>query len=166
VNDVVVITGIRELAVASHDLVRERVQRACGDTTLMIFGGAIGVDTVALHAAGTFKPAGGSRPQLVAIVPFTRRDQPMEARVTLDHFAHVIRELGLPQGREAYLQRNDVMLERAEAVNHARKDDQHSLLLAFTDGRTTGGTAYTIREAKKLGIRTEVVTVKSEKRRS
>jgi len=156
-NDVVVITGIRELHPNSRHLVAERVQAVCGETSVMVFGGALGVDTEALIAAGEYNPHGP--PQRVVVVPFTLKHQPNEAQKAIRYFAHVVRELGLPQGRSAYLQRNDVMLERAAAVNQARKNDQHSLLLAFTDGRKTGGTAYTIKEAKKLGIRTVIVTV-------
>jgi len=156
-NDVVVITGIRELHPNSHHLVAERVQAVCGAASVMVFGGALGVDTEALIAAGEYNPHGP--PQRVVVVPFTLRHQPAEAQRAIRYHAHVVRELGLPQGRSAYLQRNDVMLERAAAVNRARKNDQHSLLLAFTDGRKTGGTAYTIREAEKLGIRAEIVTV-------
>ena len=156
--DVVVITGIRELHSSSRHRVAERVQAVCGKASTMIFGGALGVDTEALIAAAEYALYGP--PERIVFVPFTRESQPAAAQKAIHQYAHIVRELDLPQGRSAYLRRNDAMLERAVAVNQASRSADRSLLLAFTDGRERGGTAYTIRKAAQLGIRTEIVTVK------
>lgn len=135
----VTITGIRDLHPASEPDVELAIAEvfAMGATELR-FGGALGADTVALVAAAHLRPAGAS---LVVFVPCTLAHQPAEARRAIEKCADSVIELRLPPQPWAYLRRNDAMLKGA--VDY---------LLAFTDGRSAGGTAYTMEAAEKLKI--------------
>jgi hypothetical protein len=75
------------------------------------------------------------------ILPTTVADQPLVAARAIDRFADVVIELGLPAGEAA-----SVMARNRILVAGARK------VLAFTDGRTTGGTAWTIDHARNEGL--------------
>lgn len=98
------------------------------------------MDTVALRAACSVAVVDGFfRPRLRVFVPWTVERQPEEARAAIRRCADEVVELRLTVS-DAYLRRNDAMLDGATE------------LLAFTDGRAKGGTAYTIRKAGKLGI--------------
>lgn len=144
---ITVISGIRELHPSSYADVELAVLDETDIATTMRFGGALGVDTVALRAAGP------SEIRKSVFVPFRVRDQPEAAREAIENCANDIVELRFAKHSSAYLRRNDAMLDGADR------------LLAFTDGRDTGGTAYTIREAKKRNIETIIVPVLSAQSR-
>lgn len=160
--DVVVITGIRKLHPDSVPVVQMRVRQLCAQRVgggryddsnaakTMVFGGALGVDTVAIDAATIASPKGP--PRRVLIVPFKLKDQPTEAQKKA-LFAHEIVELDLRRSVYAYLRRNDAMLKRAEGA-------ASSLVIGFTDGREEGGTYYTIDRARRLGLPVEEVQVR------
>lgn len=145
---ITVVSGIRELDPGSIPdvelaLAEELAQPGLTEVRL---GGALGVDTVAL-AAACFGPP---HVRVVVVVPFTLDKQPALARQQVQACRTVgVLELRLPAGKSAYLRRNDKMLEGAQR------------LLAFTDGRTSGGTAYTIDRARRLGLEVDVVPVGS-----
>ncbi len=140
---IVAFTGIREADPREADEIEMAVLDviAAGATELR-FGGALGADTMALEAAGR---QGGIR--RVVYVPFTVADQPKEAREVIARSATVVHELRLPHGKRAYLQRNRAMLEGAHRV------------VAFTDGRQTGGTQHTMNVAREMRIPVTVVPV-------
>lgn len=120
-----------------------------GRSSTLRFGGAIGVDSVALNAAHQAR-----RPRhrliFIVIVPAKLADQPEHARLTALRCADQIIELGFPRGAKwAYLRRNDRLLDGAQR------------LLAFTDGRQTGGTAYTIERAIQRKLDVQIVRVQS-----
>lgn len=147
-NMVTAVTGIRDLSTASYAdvelVVLEEATLAAG----MRFGGAAGTDTVALAAlceAPIYKQV---------IVPHRLRDQPREAAQIARRCADETIELKLPKSRTAPLRRNDELLSEA------------ARLLAFSDGRESGGTFYTIREARALGLDVVVVPVLSEEETS
>lgn len=138
---VVAVTGIRDLdpgSVPDVDLAVVEEARRAGE---MRFGGARGSDTVALRAAC------GLDIERVVYVPFRLRDQPEDARHAVRTCASRIVEMRLVRERSSYRRRNEALLRGA------------SLLLAFTDGIDTGGTAWTIRRARALGIPVSVVPV-------
>lgn len=140
---IVVFTGIREIDPRMTDEVELAVLEEIGTgATELRFGGALGSDTLALLAVCSVKDA-----RKVGYVPFTVYDQPQEAREVLQSCADEVVELRLPKSKRAYLDRNLMMLEGADR------------LVAFTDGRTEGGTAYTIRNAEKLGLPVAIVPV-------
>lgn len=108
--------------------------------TELRLGGAMGTDTVAIETVC-------GDPRIVVYVPWTVREQPSAAREAIARCAQVFVELALPRNNAAFLRRNDVMLAGANR------------LLAFSDGRAGGGTAYTIRQAARHRIPTDVVPV-------
>jgi predicted amidophosphoribosyltransferase len=140
---IVAVSGIRDLSEASIADVELAAIEEATEVDEMRFGGAAGVDTAALAAicdAPIYK---------TVIVPYRLRDQPHNAtQVAKDCADHII-EMRLPRSRTAPLRRNDLLLDGADR------------LLAFTDGRETGGTYYTIQEATERGLDVVVVPVVS-----
>lgn len=143
-RNIVVISGIRDLAPQSHADVEIAVADAVVDADEMRFGGALGVDTVALVAA---REAADVETALRVFVPGLLAAQPRTAIQAIKACADEVVELGMRPTRDSYLRRNDAMLKGA------------SRLWAFTDGRTTGGTAYTIERALATGVKVETVQV-------
>jgi predicted amidophosphoribosyltransferase len=143
----IAITGIRDLARRSYPTVEIAILEALAvpGLTTLYFGGALGVDSVALEAAGPYAHA----VDLVVVVPFTVDKQPREAQWVIETWADKIVELKQAFSKSAYLRRNDEMVRRADRV------------LAFTDGHDSGGTAYTIRKAEALGKPIDIVLVES-----
>lgn len=138
----VVISGIRDLADSSVSDVEEVIRSLLkADPAVVIVGGARGVDTVALRTAAAIAPG-----KILVVVPGRVRDQPAQARGVIERSgAHGIAEMNLdPRHPGSYHARNRRMLSEAD------------VLLAFTDGRKTGGTGSTIQEALKRGIPVEI----------
>ena len=142
---ITVVTGIRDLSPESYPDVEMAVVEEVADASEVRFGGAIGSDTVALAAACDADPF----VMLRAFVPWTLADQPSRAREVLQLCARDIVELRLPRKRWAPIRRNERMLAGADRV------------LAFTDGRTKGGTASTIRKARTAGLEVVEIPVRS-----
>jgi hypothetical protein len=161
---IVAISGIRaidpimeaEVDMAMMDVVSEMDGDGADEIR---FGGALGLDTMALEAVRNQPPArlirdeGGSRLvstiRKIVITPFTVRDMSLRARnVAVECSNHIV-EMRLPKTKRAYLDRNEALLNGADR------------LVAFTDGRRTGGTAWTIRRAEALRIPTRIVAVRS-----
>src|SRR5690242_2771807 len=86
------VTGIRDLACTSEYIVDGMIaiEIALGVEELR-FGGAIGVDTIALCAASVRRIS--RTPVLRVIVPATVADQPLVAARPIDRFADVVIEL-------------------------------------------------------------------------
>ena len=139
-QEILVVSGNRDLAPEYEPLVTLETLDAAAMADEIRIGGALGVDTVALKALC-------GEENVSVYVPFTLADQPPAARRAIESCAADIRELRLPRSKQAYLDRNRRMLEGA------------SRLLAFTDGRETGGTAYTINLARRMGLHVSVVHV-------
>jgi predicted amidophosphoribosyltransferase len=138
---IVAVSGIRDLSAASIADVELTAIEEATDVDEMRFGGASGVDTAALAAiceAPILK---------TVIVPHRLRDQPPDVATVAKSCADRVIELGLPKSRVAPLRRNDALLDGADR------------LIAFTDGRETGGTYYTIQEAHERGLDVVVVPV-------
>lgn len=140
---IVAFTGIRDVDPRMSDVIDMAVldEVAAGATELR-FGGAIGSDTIALEAA-----CDHGSPRRVVYVPFRVGQQPWAARRAIEHCADEIVELDLPSGKRAFLVRNDAMIKGVQRV------------VAFTDGRTTGGTHYTSSRAERAGIPVSIVPV-------
>jgi hypothetical protein len=145
---IVAVSGIRDLSPQSYADVELAIIEEMIDVDEMRFGGALGVDTVALRVACELADV---ETTLVVIVPCSAADQPREAREAFACASRIV-ELGLPRSRGAYLRRNDVLLDGADK------------LIAFTDGRATGGTAYTIERATRAGLDVRIVPVSSNTR--
>lgn len=146
----IAITGIRDLARRSYPTVEIAVLETLSipGLTTLYFGGALGVDSAALEAVGPYAHA----VDLVVIVPFTVDKQPREARRVIETWADKIVEMKQVFSKAAYLRRNDEMIRRSDRV------------LAFIDGRESGGTAYTIQKAEALNKPVDIVPVESSVR--
>ena len=147
---IVAITGHRDLHDASVPVVERTMAHEAPTATEIRFGGAIGVDTAALEACCFLRQE--VWPELIVIVPCRVADQPKAARAVIKSCADEVIELDLPREGCSSLRRNDALLKGADR------------LVAFTDGRTTGGTWYTIQKARELGIEVEIVEVRTSKR--
>ncbi len=130
---IIAITGIRDIHLDSHQIVESVIfayVKAFPEAHFY-FGGARGVDTIALevaHEGGAF---------CKVIVPFTVGDQPTEAADTIRKCAREIREMKLPHGRRAFLMRNEALIHPAD------------LVLGFTDVKLEGGTHHAMTLARK-----------------
>jgi len=141
---IVAFTGIREIAPTMTDEVEMAVLDAvAAGATELRFGGANGADAMALAAACRIPV----RRRL--FLPFTIHDAPPVTRELAARCAIDLVELDFARAKNSYLRRNDRMIDGAARV------------VAFTDGRETGGTAYTMKAAAKAGIPVTTVTVAS-----
>jgi len=104
------------------------------------FGGARGADTDALQYIAKTQPAS----ERIVVVPNRLADQPVAVRSIIQRDATRIIELG-NSGPGRYQVRNQYM------VNHADR------VVAFTDGRKTGGTFNTITYANTQGKGVELI---------
>lgn len=146
----VAISGVRDIS--PHDL--PVIEGIVSDILFekpeeIFFGGARGVDTVALAAACAILQ--GSRPpKLTVIVPKRLKDQPFEAQEWIKECADEVIELKAARlDIEAYRRRNMELIRRADG------------LVAFWDGRS-GGTGMTIELAHEAGIPVEVIEILGE----
>lgn len=154
----IVITGPRDLITTPGSgggdvVVRREVAAMVAAPALgVVFGGARGVDTVALEAAGRARGR-TKRPYLLVVVPGRVDEQPYPSAVTIREWADEIIELRLPLARPvSFSTRNSRML-----VEAARRspDGVEPLLAAFPPehGLQQGGGTYdTIRRAAGLGV--------------
>lgn len=145
----VAITGNRRLAEVDIGIIRAAVRRRVLDKSVkeLIFGGAIGADTVALAEALAARPAIGT-PQITVVLPMTVLDQPIAARPFI-YQADTIVEMKQSRrvGNGMYRTRNEEMVRRAGRV------------VAFWDGVERGGTWMTMNIARRAGKPVEVVII-------
>lgn len=155
---IVAITGHRKLTPADAALVTARVESLIYEVrpAAVIFGGAVGVDTVALaaahhhvsHRGGTVR---AHHSRLVVIVPDVVRAQPHEAREAIRLYADEVVEMRNPikraDGWAAYHARNHEMVLRADVV------------LGFWDGDTRSGTGSCLAHAQRMGRGVWVETI-------
>ena len=147
---IVAITGHRKLSPADAALVTARVEALIYDVrpSVVIFGGAVGVDTVALAAARHHRSHHGGtvrahRSRLVVIVPDTVTAQPHEAREAIracaDEVVEMRHTITRTDGWAAYHLRNEAMVDRATHV------------LGFWDGDVRTGTGSCLAYASRMG---------------
>jgi len=142
---IIAVTGIRDIAeVSAPDVLLATIDAAVASKE-MLFGGAKGADTQALDAA-----CGITRCRV--ILPAFLSSQPLEARTVIRDCADVIEELAHPAfpKAEAYYARNRALVDGADR------------LLAFTDGKTSGGTHWTMQYAASRGVPVDAVSVVRE----
>lgn len=140
----VAVTGIRDLHPDSGPLVRRVITALAQSCEEMRFGGARGVDTLALQAAH----ATGGNCRLVVVVPGRLHEQPSCARDAAERYAHHIVELRQRLCRDAFLRRNVRLVEGVD------------LLAAFPDQQGRGGTGHAMREAQRRRIRVQTTIVR------
>lgn len=144
---VMAVCGIRALHPDSEPEVELAVAQEIGDgATELRFGDAAGTDQVALGAACI---VGAADVTLRAFVVGNAGSVPRSRRPLIESCADVV-YLGLrPGAKWAYERQAEALLDGADR------------LLAFTDGRTHGGTWDAIQKARRAGIEVEVVQVLS-----
>lgn len=159
----VIVSGIRDPSPIGERAVQQKIAEVIEQYPLgFIFGGARGVDTIALRAAyekraaprGTRPPA--HMPNLVVIVPGTVLTQPPEAAAAIGNFADESIELRLDLARSAaYATRNGRMVTEGRL----RDPDERPILLAFPTPGVTGGTRMTMDIAQSWGLTLDVVEI-------
>lgn len=158
---IVAITGHRKLSPDDAALVTARVEALIYDVrpSVVIFGGAVGVDTVALAAAQHHRSHHGGtvrahRSRLVVIVPDVVAAQPHEAREAIRLYADEVVEMRhtitRTDGWAAYRLRNEAMVDRAARV------------LAFWDGDARTGTGSCLAYAQRMGRGVWIETIGKE----
>lgn len=104
------------------------------------FGGARGADTDALEYISKTQPLS----ERIVVVPNRLEDQPAAAQAVIREHASFVIELK-NEGSGRFQARNMYMVDRADQV------------VAFTDGRESGGTYNTIQYAKSQGKTVEII---------
>lgn len=140
----VAVTGHRAITAADAEV----VERTVAEYPLCewVFGGAVGVDTVALRAAR----AAASVAWLEVIVPGAIAQQPREARAAIEECADAVTELrGNLATPQAYHARNLALVAAASEV------------LVFTDGLPSG-TRQCAETAREQGRPVRVVEIGGE----
>lgn len=118
----------------------------------MRFGGALGVDTIALAAAA----AADGNATLRVFCPGRVRDLPRLAQgIAVDHADAFVELQGDPSSAASYHARNRAMVDGTAGLPPC------DVLLAFSDGRPGGGTQATIDYASRR-VRVVVLPVETE----
>jgi hypothetical protein len=163
----IVVTGVRDLPPrqTAHRLVQAKMAAVvAGGCAGIIFGGARGVDTVALVAAHDARGGDARRwqngvgvaPKLVVIVPGTVAQQPIGAKAAIARCADETIELGLDVQRAAsYHTRNGKMITEGRLRDPA----ESPIVCAFPTGDATGGTRNTMKVAAQWGLTVEETIV-------
>jgi len=168
---IVVCTGHRKIADSKHEmLIWQAVKKAICRADEMVFGGAMGFDALALHAAWTWKTF-ANNPQhadhvrekygdkmakcdLVVVVPATIKEQPEITKRLIAYFEKAtpgyirVLELNLAYNAETLKKRNHVMCDRTDFPDTGE-------VLAYWSGEHKSGTYSCIhyaRERKKLPV--------------
>lgn len=120
-----------------------------GEVDVILFGGAIGGDTIALRGALHFRR--GTIPRLGVVVPDTVKHQPISTQ-EFTYKADFVVELKNPITSDnrflAYTLRDQYIV------------DQATSFLAFYSGNPITGTGKTVRMAQRKGIPVQVVTIR------
>lgn len=131
----------------ARDAIRSLVANPKVDT--LVFGGAIGLDTVCLEAALEFR-TDRNRPELMVFVPNRVDDQPAPAARAIRR-ADVVLEMKNPitasDGYKSFKLRNQRMVEFA------------GVLVAFWNGDPKTGTGHAVAYARKIGRKVVIITV-------
>lgn len=149
-NRWVVVTGVRDLDAEDAKTVTEVMR----DTVVpgasgIIFGGARGVDTIALIAAWQY---GNGQPRIV-IVPGVLTQQPFGAADAIRRYATTLIELGLPLDQPKSFQiRNERMLTEGFLHDAA----EQPIVAAFPNATALkGGTRNCMLAARRRGLHVE-----------
>ncbi len=155
---IVAITGSRSVTEADAAHVARIVEALVYEVrpAEIIFGGAVGVDTIALAAAQHHRSCGGRtvrahRSRLVVIVPDVVAAQPHAAREAIrlyaDEVVELRRKITRADGFAAYHARNREMVDRATTV------------LGFWNGDPRSGTHACLAYAARIGRDAWVETI-------
>jgi hypothetical protein len=153
----VVVTGIRSPTPEGAETVAGKLTAVVGRRPAgIIFGGAAGVDTIALKAAATARRSADT-PKLVVIVPGLVGQQPREAQRFINMHSDETIELGLDLSRPgSYAARNGRMITEGRL----RDETETPILLAFpADNGIQGGTTMTIDLAAGWGVEIDRVPI-------
>ena len=120
----------------------------------IIFGGAIGVDSIALIYALQFRAQAATKlPKLTVIVPDEVSNQPKSTRevtALANQIIELKNEITDTDGYKAYRVRNEEMVKRADRI------------VAFWNGVPRSGTFMTINLAKKYKKAYEIIDIQGK----
>jgi uncharacterized phage-like protein YoqJ len=145
------ITSHRKFTAADMGKARRAIKSLIENPNVerILFGGAIGLDTICLEAALEFRTT-PSKPELVVIVPNRIQHQPRQAQRAI-HRADTVLELGLPitldDGYRAYKVRNTKIVEASDVIVALWNEDPQT------------GTGHAVGVAKKMGKKVIIVKV-------
>lgn len=146
----------------TNELVEDKMIRIVENPYIraIIFGGAMGIDTIALYYALKWKVS--DYPKLIVVVPNIIGNQPKETWEITKKADQIIemKQSYKELGNQIYKNRNMKMFDIALQITRENKSE--ILLLAFWEYVTMySGTYSTICTAKKLGIRSEIVDIRN-----
>jgi len=156
-----VITGHRDIADSYRGKVEINVRATLllGEYDRIILGGAKGVDTIALRAAGMAKHEGNF--EVIVMVPDRVGNQPEGSQIAIRRHADKVielqKEITRADGWYSFKNRNIQML------NLALEYEGKKTLLAFCDG-SPSGSQHAINQAKEKGFEVEVIEVQKYRR--
>jgi hypothetical protein len=136
------VTGHRDIDEKDRDVIDSTIEKHVEFADRLYFGGARGTDTRALKSADQHRDCSDGT-QLIGVVPWGVDDQPKDSGKVLQTCADRILELevdlpvGIPRG---YFKRNQALVDRSDQ------------LLAFWDGKESGGTYRTIQYARNQDV--------------
>ncbi len=145
VNLTTSITGNRHPSRSDNIIISRVMKDVVLQSKKIIFGGAIGVDTVALESAIKWRHFLNKPVRLIVIVPNTLSSQPRETWVT-SHKADRIIELG-NDGPNRFRIRNTAMVRRSD------------VLVAFWNGQKRSGTYMTMNIARRMKKPVKVIRI-------
>jgi hypothetical protein len=153
----IVFTGHRRVPKEHERLIRIAIRKNMENADEMVFGGAIGADTIALSEAAAaqkyaqvlFPESKTAQCQLTVVVAANLVNQPADARMVIEQYRNAIDliELGLPYIGENLKLRNRVMIDRIK--------DGNGKVLAYWNGVYISGTYSAMCYGDKLGIEVE-----------
>lgn len=137
---IVTVTGHRRFDKLDLPIIQTAVREHLLGADVVYMGGASGIDVTVLAILDALRE--GRTPRTITVVPCTLAEQPKDVRALLTCSDELV-ELSVPitarDGYQAYHVRNRYMIDRSTHV------------LAFHDGRESGGTWSAMHYARKQG---------------
>ena len=148
---VVGISGCRDYDFANKDNIMAVMEKIWTKSDVILFGGALGIDTDTLTICGLFNESvddDSEKVELVVVCPDTVDKQPWKAQQAIKAYATQVIELenpiGVFNGYKSFNERNKFIVENSQ------------MLVAFWNGNSTG-TKQAIDHAKENGYPHTVV---------
>lgn len=150
----IAITGNRNPLQSDHVIIKGVMDKIMSNSrvTEVVFGGAQGVDTVALLFALLFKQENPFHihPRLVVMLPNTIEEQPkstIDVTNSADEVIELCNRISPDDGFGSYRKRNEAMVQRVNRV------------VAFWNGVARTGTFMTINLAKSYKKQVEIIDI-------
>lgn len=149
----ITVAGIRDISPQSEPLIEDAIRRLCGNVSCFIFGGARGVDTLALIAAARLYPSA----RRIVIVPGLVAQQPREAQRAIEQHATEVEEMRQSLSDSGSMFRRTARMLDLSSGLLSFPDTAADLSRAYRNG--DGGTFWGIKEAQRRGMACRIVRV-------